>query len=56
VFGGLAKLNSDWLLHGEPLRIWLSANVELPVLGRILSEPWAAFLFRVHRWKRDPTA
>jgi len=45
VFGGLAKLNSDWLLHGEPLRIWLSANAELPILGRISNEPWAAFVF-----------
>ncbi|HYP98515.1 MAG TPA: HTTM domain-containing protein [Polyangiaceae bacterium] len=45
VFGGLAKLNADWLLHAEPLRIWLSANAELPILGPILNEPWAAFLF-----------
>ncbi|HEY0466206.1 MAG TPA: HTTM domain-containing protein, partial [Polyangiaceae bacterium] len=44
-FGGLAKLNSDWLMHAEPLRIWLSANAELPILGRILAEPWAAFAF-----------
>lgn len=45
VFGGLAKLNSDWLLRAEPLRIWLSANAELPVLGRILNEPGVAFVF-----------
>jgi len=45
VFGGLAKLNADWLGHAEPLRIWLAANAELPVLGRVLSEPWAAFVF-----------
>ena len=45
VFGGIAKLNADWLLHGEPLRIWLSANAELPILGRILNQPWAAFAF-----------
>jgi vitamin K-dependent gamma-carboxylase len=45
VFGGLAKLNSDWLLHAEPLRIWLSANSELPILGPILNETWAAVLF-----------
>jgi len=45
VFGGLAKLNADWLMHAEPLRIWLSANAELPVLGRILNEPWAGFVF-----------
>jgi vitamin K-dependent gamma-carboxylase len=45
LFGGLAKLDTDWLWHAEPLRIWLSANAELPILGRVLSEPWAAFVF-----------
>jgi vitamin K-dependent gamma-carboxylase len=45
LFGGLAKLNADWLVHAEPLRIWLSANAELPILGRVLSEPWSAFAF-----------
>ena len=49
VFGGLAKLNSDWLMHAEPLRIWLSANAELPILGRILNEPWAGILFQLVR-------
>jgi len=45
VFGGLAKLNQDWLIHAEPLRIWLSANAELPLLGRISNEPWLAVAF-----------
>jgi hypothetical protein len=45
VFGGLAKLNADWLIHGEPLRVWLAANAELPVLGRVLNERWAAYVF-----------
>lgn len=52
VFGGLAKLGSDWLLHGEPLRIWLAANAELPVLGRFFGRPsmalamsWCGMLF-----------
>ncbi len=44
-FGGIGKLGPDWLLHGEPLRIWLSANTELPLLGRLLSAPWAALAF-----------
>src|SRR6185295_19142266 len=42
VFGGIAKLGSDWLIHGEPLRIWLAANAEMPVLGRLFSERWFA--------------
>ncbi len=45
VFGGIAKLNGDWLGHGEPLRIWLSANAELPVLGHFVSKPWFGLVF-----------
>jgi vitamin K-dependent gamma-carboxylase len=45
VFGGLGKLGSDWLIHGEPLRIWLAANVELPVLGPWLVQPGAGLVF-----------
>lgn len=32
-FGGIAKLNSDWL-HGEPLRAWLSVSTDFPLLGQ----------------------
>lgn len=45
VFGGIAKLGSDWLFHAEPLRIWLSGNVEMPILGRFFDQPWIAFAF-----------
>src|SRR5262249_32657684 len=31
-FGGIAKLNSDWL-RGEPLRLWLTAKRVFPILG-----------------------
>jgi hypothetical protein len=34
VFAGLAKLNADWLLHGEPLHTWLQASVDVPLIGR----------------------
>jgi hypothetical protein len=39
---GLAKATPDWLLHAQPLRIWLNARSELPLLGPLLSQPWAA--------------
>jgi hypothetical protein len=42
VFAGLAKLNADWLLRGEPLRTWLRSHVETPLIGPWLGEPWAA--------------
>ncbi len=44
-YAGLAKINSDWLLHAMPLKIWLSAHYELPVLGKILQQPWAPYVF-----------
>ncbi len=51
-FAGFAKLNSDWLLHAQPLRIWLGARTELPLLGPLLTiegvplaMSWAGFLF-----------
>lgn len=37
LFAGLAKLNPDWLLQGEPLHTWLSGKTALPLVG-----PWLA--------------
>lgn len=52
VFAGLAKLGPDWLLHGQPLGIWLHARTDTPVIGPWLDEPmvalamsWAGFLY-----------
>jgi hypothetical protein len=52
VCAGLAKLQSDWLLHAQPLRIWLGSSVDLPVIGEMLRMPgvplalsWAGFAF-----------
>lgn len=33
VFAGLAKLNHDWLVNGEPLATWLGARTDVPILG-----------------------
>lgn len=44
-YAGLAKINSDWLLHAMPLKIWLSAHYELPLLGSLLQQPWAPYIF-----------
>lgn len=44
-FAGLAKVNSDWLLHAEPLRIWLPAKNELPLIGSLFNHVWAAYAF-----------
>ncbi len=44
-FAGIAKLNADWLLHAQPLRIWLPANAHLPIIGWLLDYTWVAYLF-----------
>ncbi len=43
-FGGIAKLNGDWL-HGEPMRLWLAQRTDFPLIGRWFSEAWAPYLF-----------
>jgi hypothetical protein len=41
-FAGLAKAHPDWLLHGQPLGLWMRARTEIPLLGPLLDEPWVA--------------
>lgn len=45
VYAGLSKLNSDWLLHAMPLKLWLPAKNNLPLIGSFLSLAWVPFLF-----------
>lgn len=42
-FGGVAKLTPDWLLHAQPLKIWLAASTDVPVIGPLLGYTWVAF-------------
>ncbi len=44
-FGGIAKLNSDWLVGGEPMRIWLSPLAKIPAFGHIFAANWVVFSF-----------
>lgn len=39
-YAGLAKLNSDWLLRAQPLKIWLSSKTDLPLVGRFMNDTW----------------
>ena len=43
-FAGLSKLNSDWLVHGEPLATWLPARADIPLIGPLLAIPAAALV------------
>jgi hypothetical protein len=52
VHAGLAKVNTEWLLHGRPLDGWFAANRSLPGLGHVLGvsfapviASWAACLY-----------
>lgn len=42
-FGGVAKLNYDWL-HGQPLGLWLSNDTDLPLIGQFFTEKWMIML------------
>lgn len=43
-YGGIAKLDRDWLL-GIPMQHMLFRNIDLPIVGRYLYEWWTADLF-----------
>lgn len=45
IFAGIAKLNTDWLVHALPLKIWLPAHSHLPFIGDLLNYEWVAYLF-----------
>ncbi|QXP61733.1 HTTM domain-containing protein [Olleya sp. HaHaR_3_96] len=37
-YAGLAKINSDWLLRAQPLKIWLPSKYDLPLIGNTLMQ------------------
>ena len=43
LFAGIAKINPDWLLAAQPMRIWLRANTELPIIGFLFDYLWMAY-------------
>ncbi len=45
IYAGLSKINSDWLLHAQPLKIWLRTRSDFPVLGSILHYSWVHYFF-----------
>ncbi|HCH62459.1 MAG TPA: gamma carboxylase [Deltaproteobacteria bacterium] len=47
IFAGIAKLNTDWLLHGEPMRTWLAGLTHLPLIGPYADDPRLALLMSV---------
>ncbi|MEO1513595.1 MAG: HTTM domain-containing protein [Bacteroidota bacterium] len=41
-YGGLAKINADWL-NGMPLKLWLKAKSDMPLLGPLWEQEWVAY-------------
>jgi len=44
VFGGIAKLNGDWLA-GRPMDEWLAEKAGAPIVGPLLDQPWSGLAF-----------
>ena len=44
-FAGIAKIKYDWLMLAQPLRIWLPANSDFPIIGPLLEQVWVAYAF-----------
>ena len=43
-YAGLAKINSDWLLRAQPLKIWLTSKYDLPFIGEsLMHKAWFHF-------------
>lgn len=42
VYAAVAKIQLDWMVHGLPLRLWLPARADMPMVGPLLAEPAVA--------------
>lgn len=45
IYAGLAKINYDWLIAALPLKIWVPANDQLPVVGPLFRWEYTPWLF-----------
>ncbi len=44
-YAGIAKLNYDWLVNAQPMKIWLPSKSNLPVIGWLFEYVWVAYAF-----------
>lgn len=44
-YAGLAKINADWWWRAEPLKTWLPAKADLPLIGELFRWKATAYLF-----------
>lgn len=41
-YGGIAKINIDWL-NAMPMKMWLAAKADMPLLGGLWAQEWVAW-------------
>ncbi|HSE32867.1 MAG TPA: HTTM domain-containing protein [Pyrinomonadaceae bacterium] len=46
-YGGIAKLNGDWIHDGEPMRTWLRPLTEIPTFGHVFAYNWVVYSFAI---------
>jgi len=44
-FAGVAKIKYDWLVLGQPLKIWLTARADMPYIGHLFTYDFVPYLF-----------
>lgn len=44
-YAGWAKFEIDWLLHAQPLNLWLPPHAGMPLIGPLLDEVWVHYAF-----------
>ncbi|MEM7364032.1 MAG: HTTM domain-containing protein [Pseudomonadota bacterium] len=54
-YAGIAKIESDWLLHAQPLNLWLPPHSGLPILGPFLEMTWVHYVFSWFAFVFDTT-
>lgn len=45
IFAAFAKMNTDWILHAQPLKIWLNNAEDWQLIGDLLTQDWVAYFF-----------
>ena len=43
-FGGINKINYDWLIKAMPLHLWLEARRDMPLLGPVFAQKTTAYI------------
>jgi hypothetical protein len=44
IFAGITKINHEWLFEAMPLKLWLPARANLPIIGAFFDYEWMPYL------------